>query len=300
MRWEKYRVPLLELGLIVTGAVAIISLASVFILNARLRNIQTEQTVVRETSAVEERSALEQQLMVYGSSDARALVMTNSLPMQGLAGEDLVCSEAEDVCAASDADGRYYVWRMSDGELLTTYTNTSYDRALLIGQNRILLEDSGNFYCFDYTSGMQLWKWQFPQLKARFGRNKGLLLGGVIWGAWHWPLIWLIGYEYGAYTGNTAGYRGFPVSGMLLFCLVAIGWGILHDRLYENSGSIWVPSLFHGAINAAAALPLSLCLTDTGSARLLGPQPMGIVAFLPFIAAAVYVMLQKKRKADVQ
>ena len=60
MRWEKYRVPLLELGLIVTGAVAIISLASVFILNARLRNIQTEQTVVRETSAVEERSALEQ------------------------------------------------------------------------------------------------------------------------------------------------------------------------------------------------------------------------------------------------
>ncbi len=49
----------------------------------------------------------------------------------------------------------------------------------------------------------------YPQLKARFGRNKGLLLGGVIWGAWHWPLIWLIGYEYGAYTGNTAGYRGF-------------------------------------------------------------------------------------------
>ena len=140
----------------------------------------------------------------------------------------------------------------------------------------------------------------YPQLKARFGRNKGLLLGGVIWGAWHWPLIWLIGYEYGAYTGNTAGYRGFPVSGMLLFCLVAIGWGILHDRLYENSGSIWVPSLFHGAINAAAALPLSLCLTDTGSARLLGPQPMGLVAFLPFLAAAVYVMLQKKRKAGIQ
>ena len=50
---------------------------------------------------------------------------------------------------------------MSSG-LLTTYANTSYDKALLIGQNRILLEDSGYFYCFDYTSGMQLWKWQFP------------------------------------------------------------------------------------------------------------------------------------------
>ncbi|MBR3154953.1 MAG: hypothetical protein IKF10_08120, partial [Lachnospiraceae bacterium] len=149
MRWEKYKVPLLELGLIIAGAVAIISLASVFILNARLKNFQTEQTVVRETTAVEERSTLEQKLMVYGSSDEKALVMTNSFPMQGLAGDDLICNESEDVCAASDADGRYYVWRITDGELLTTYANTSYDKALLIGQNRILLEDSGYFYCFD-------------------------------------------------------------------------------------------------------------------------------------------------------
>ena len=162
MRWEKYKVPLLQLGLIVSGAVAIVSLVSVFILNARLNSIQTEQTAVRETSAVEERSALEQQLMVYGSSDEKALVMTGSYAMQGLAGNDLICNESEDVCAASDADGRYYVWRMTDGELLTTYANTSYEKAVLIGQNRILLEDSGSFYCFDYTSGMQLWKWQFP------------------------------------------------------------------------------------------------------------------------------------------
>ncbi|MBR5382661.1 MAG: CPBP family intramembrane metalloprotease, partial [Clostridia bacterium] len=32
----------------------------------------------------------------------------------------------------------------------------------------------------------------YPQLKTRFGRRKGWILGGVIWGAWHWPLIWLI------------------------------------------------------------------------------------------------------------
>ena len=93
MRWEKYKVPLLELGLIIAGAVAIISLASVFILNARLKNIQTEQPVARENTAVDERSALEQQLMVYGSSDEKALVMTNSFPMQGLAGDDLIYNE---------------------------------------------------------------------------------------------------------------------------------------------------------------------------------------------------------------
>ena len=130
----------------------------------------------------------------------------------------------------------------------------------------------------------------YPFFKARFGRRKGLLLGGVIWGAWHWLLIWLIGYEYGAAAGNSAGYSGFPVTGMLLFIVIAAGWGILHDRLYEKSGTIWLPAVFHGAINAAATLPLTMCLTNTGSARLLGPAPMGLLAGLPFLAAAAVAL----------
>ena len=135
----------------------------------------------------------------------------------------------------------------------------------------------------------------YPQLKARFGRKTGRLLGGVVWGAWHWPLIWLIGYEYGAAAANRAGYFGFPIVGMLLFCVITVGWGILHDWLYEKSGSIWVPSLFHGAINAAAALPLSVCLTDTGSARLLGPAPMGILAGAPLLLFAAAVFFREKQ-----
>ena len=130
----------------------------------------------------------------------------------------------------------------------------------------------------------------YPQLKARFGRKTGRLLGGVIWGAWHWPLIWLTGYEYGA------AYFGFPVVGMLLFCFITVGWGILHDRLYEISGSIWVPALFHGAINAAATLPAAICLTDTGSARLLGPAPNGLLAGLPFLIAAAVVFFRKREQ----
>ena len=136
----------------------------------------------------------------------------------------------------------------------------------------------------------------YPQLKAKFGGRKGWLLGGMIWGAWHWPLILLIGYEYGAAAGNPVGYIGFPVIGMLLFCVITAGWGILHDRLYEKSGSIWIPALFHGAINAAATLPLTVCLTNTGSARLLGPAPMGIIAGLPFLAAAAVLLLRRGKK----
>lgn len=135
----------------------------------------------------------------------------------------------------------------------------------------------------------------YPRLKARFGRRTGWLLGGAIWGAWHWPLIALIGYEYGAAAGNAAGYFGAPVTGMLLFCVITVGWGILHDRLYEKSGSIWVPALLHGAINAAATLAPSVCLPDTGAARLLGPTPMGLLAGLPFLAVAAALWIRSER-----
>jgi len=130
----------------------------------------------------------------------------------------------------------------------------------------------------------------YAQLKTKFGRKKGWIWGGVIWGAWHWPVIWLIGYEYGV------DYVGFPVVGMLLFCVFTVALGILCDWLYERSGSIWLPSLCHGAINAAATIPLAVCLTDTGSARLLGPAPNGIIAGLPFLAVAVVLLIRGTKK----
>lgn len=137
----------------------------------------------------------------------------------------------------------------------------------------------------------------YPQLKAKLGRRHGWLLGGAIWGAWHWPLIALIGYEYGAAAGNVAGYFGYPVVGMLLFCVISIALGILHDRLYEVSGSIWAPALLHGAVNAAATLPHTLCRIDTGSARLLGPAPVGVLAGLPFLIAASILFLHGKEES---
>lgn len=121
----------------------------------------------------------------------------------------------------------------------------------------------------------------YPQLKAKHGDKKGRILGSIMWGAWHWPLIWLIGYEYGT------GYIGFPIVGLLALCIFTIATGIVCDWSYVKSGIIWIPSLFHGAINAAAGIPRAVCLTDVVSMRLVGPAPIGILAGLPlFIFAA--------------
>lgn len=132
----------------------------------------------------------------------------------------------------------------------------------------------------------------YPQLKAKFGKKKGWLIGGVIWGIWHWPLMGLIGYEYGK------DYVGFPVVGMLLFCIFTITAGIACDWLYEKSRLIWAPAIFHGAINAAATVPVAVCLANTGSAILLGPAPIGVIAGIPFIVFAGLLFI-KAESAEV-
>ena len=132
----------------------------------------------------------------------------------------------------------------------------------------------------------------YPQLKAGFGKRKGLLIGGIIWGMWHWPIIWLIGYEYGM------DYVGFPIVGMLIFCIFTIAIGILCDRLYEKSKCIWIPSIFHGAVNAAATIPLAVCITDTGSTRLLGPAPNGFLAGLPFIVCGMILFFKSVKPEE--
>ena len=131
----------------------------------------------------------------------------------------------------------------------------------------------------------------YPQLKARFGKRRGWLISGIIWGIWHWPVIWLIGYEYGT------DYVGFPIVGMLAFCIITVALGILCDWLYEKTECIWIPSIFHGAVNAVGAIPMTLCITNIGSMRLLGPAPVGLLAGLPMIIFAA-ILLFKPAKPE--
>ena len=134
----------------------------------------------------------------------------------------------------------------------------------------------------------------YPQLKARFGKRLGWIIGGVIWGLWHSPLIWLIGYEYGT------DYIGFPITGILLFCVITIALGILCDWLYERSQCIWLPSIFHGSFNAAATIPLCITIANTGSMRLLGSAPNGLLASLPIIIFAVIIFIKSENKKVVE
>ena len=129
--------------------------------------------------------------------------------------------------------------------------------------------------------------YMMPRLKERLGLLNGRLLGGVIWGVWHWPLMLLVGYEYGT------NYLGAPVLGLFVWCIVCFALNTLLDWLYEKTGCIWVPSIAHGAFNAVVALFVVLTNPADSYYNVLGPAPIGLIGMLPMLAAAVWLTLRR-------
>lgn len=122
----------------------------------------------------------------------------------------------------------------------------------------------------------------YPYLKNQLGKTKGRIVGGFIWGAWHWPVMILAGYEYGM------DYIGAPVLGLIVFCIFTIALGILHDYVYDKTKTIWMPALLHGATNAFTLFAY-MQKPEFANRSILGPACNGIISMIPFVVAAIII-----------
>lgn len=123
----------------------------------------------------------------------------------------------------------------------------------------------------------------FPELKKRLGRTKDVLLGGLIHGAWHFPLMLLVGYEYGK------NYIGAPLLGLFAFCIFTVTTGIISDYLYEKSHSIWLPALFHGSVNSTIS-PYLLRGNEHLERSIFGPLNIGLISVIPMALFAASIL----------
>ena len=128
----------------------------------------------------------------------------------------------------------------------------------------------------------------YPYLKEKMGGIRGRIAGGVIWGAWHWPLMILVGYEYGKE------YIGAPFLGLIVFCIASVGMGILLDYVYEKTGSIWLPSLMHGAANAFT-VTFYLTKPEYSQMSIFGPGWIGIIGMIPMLILAAVICVKVKK-----
>lgn len=90
------------------------------------------------------------------------------------------------------------------------------------------------------------WRGFLQEELCRLGARRGVLLVGVIWGMWHFPVI-------------LSGTHTYPPSPFGLFLALAffVGWGFIQSFAVLRTGSIWVPAFLHGLVNSTYAFTLT-------------------------------------------
>jgi membrane protease YdiL (CAAX protease family) len=127
-----------------------------------------------------------------------------------------------------------------------------------------------------------------PKLMA-LGYRKALVLTGVIWGVWHWPVI-AMGHNFGF------GYWGAPWTGFLVMTVFTVTAGIIIGWLALRGQSVWPAVIGHAAINGIAGAGILFLRPDAQVNTLMGPISVGLIANTPWALLAVYLLWKDEPK----
>ncbi len=142
-----------------------------------------------------------------------------------------------------------------------------------------------SFFTFGEEFG---WRAYLLQKLQPLGERKAVLVSGVIWGVWHWPMT-AMGHNYGL------NYAGAPWLGMLVMVWFTIWLGVVFSWLALRGGSVWPAVIGHGIVNAAAGLGM---LWVSGSPDLLfGPTAAGLVGGIGFTILGVILLFSPRTLA---
>ncbi|MFA9380971.1 MAG: CPBP family intramembrane glutamic endopeptidase [Acetanaerobacterium sp.] len=135
------------------------------------------------------------------------------------------------------------------------------------------------------TLGEELgWRgYLLPKLRELFPDRAALVITGVIWGAWHIPVI-VMGHNYGT------DYVGYPWLGILAMIVFCVAIGVIEGYISIKLESAIPAAMIHSTVNAGAALPIYM--TIGGYNPVLGPTIAGLVGGLPFIVLAVILFIK--------
>jgi membrane protease YdiL (CAAX protease family) len=136
-----------------------------------------------------------------------------------------------------------------------------------------------------------------PKLMARFASaepanaagsfsaaeaRKASLLVGLIWGVWHWPLLFM-------------SMRAAPETPLLLpltYLVFTCALSVLLGWVTLRSGSVWPAAIGHGTINATSSLAVFFLIGPAN--QLLGPGPSGLIGGLGYFALALVLLFNRR------
>jgi len=121
-----------------------------------------------------------------------------------------------------------------------------------------------------------------PKL-APLGWRRALVVHGVVWGVWHWPVI-AMGYNYGL------DYTAAPWLGLLAMTVATVGLGVFLGWITLRSGSVFPAVVGHAMINGSAGLA-TLFATAVPN-PVFGPTPVGLIGVVPWVAVAAVLFVR--------
>ncbi len=118
------------------------------------------------------------------------------------------------------------------------------------------------------------WRGYLQPALMPLGKVKAILLLGVIWGIWHWPVIWM-GYNY----------PGHPILGSLLMVLFCISLAFLLGYAVLKAKGIWIAAFLHALVNQSFAFFMSVVYTPKDTAYSFG------IGWPGFLVVAVLILI---------
>jgi membrane protease YdiL (CAAX protease family) len=112
------------------------------------------------------------------------------------------------------------------------------------------------------------WRGYLQPALMGLGKVRGVALVGVIWGIWHWPVIWM-GYNY----------PGHPFLGSLFMVLFCIGMAFLLGYAVLKAKGVWIAAFLHALINQSFSFFMGFIFTPKDPTYAFGIGLPGLAVF---------------------
>ena len=137
--------------------------------------------------------------------------------------------------------------------------------------------------------------YMMPKLIKICGLPKAIIIGGIIWGIWHWPLT---------YAGHNFGrdYRGYPFTGFAAMCFLCVFMGMLLTFVTVKTGSVWPAAVMHAVNNASPSILQFFINRENINGIMSDSAVSFVIHFLPSaVLAVIFItiwMVKDKKKSE--
>jgi len=132
------------------------------------------------------------------------------------------------------------------------------------------------------------WRGFLQSELIKLGNLKGVLLVGLIWGIWHFPVI-------------LRGVHTYPASllGLILGTVFFVLWGIIQGYAVLKTGSIWVAAFMHGLVNSVYGFLLSYVVKPENKVFSFGIGIYGLICLLIVVGLILRDPVWKKENGGI-